>query len=229
MFNRFFCIMLALCLLPALALGEASAFLSGDDLNQIMPAYEAFIGELAELLIARGLLSASEREAWLLYQLGDFVQNGGYGSILTLYTPGLLQIADESVTLRRLTLETSAGTLRLDTLRSYSINLSPLPGLPLDTELTDASGAPIACRFRWTASNGRLLIWDGATGEIVNVGATYIGDGRALYWLDDPVEGVTERLSLEILHPTEDYSLASATLTVTAGRGGWTLSEDALR
>lgn len=219
--RRVFSALLCLLLLPALAGAAEGAFLTGEDLQQIKPAYEAFLQELADVLEARGLLLPSEREAWILYQLGDLMQNGGYGSIVAMYTPGLLSLADESVAMRRLTLKTDVGTLRLDTLAQYKPSLSQLPGLPLDAEVVGLDGTAVECRFHWTASEGSLYLWDGARGEIVEVGATFITKGSPLYWAEEPIEGVAAELTLTLLHPTEDTALAKATLILRSDADGW--------
>ena len=136
--KRLLCLTLVACLLaPLAALANDGAYLSGSDLHQIEPEYEAFLDTLADLLVQKGLLAESEREEWLLYQLGDFLQNGGYGTIVAMYTPGMLSYANESVTVRRFEIATAAGRLTLETLRKFSPQYSSLPGLPLDTELSD--------------------------------------------------------------------------------------------
>lgn len=217
---RFLTLLLAICLLPCAASGEESAYLSGSDLKSIQPQYEAFLDALADLLIEKGLLTEETREAWMLYQLGDFLQNGGYGSIIAMYTPGLLELADESVSMCRLRLDTTAGTLTLDTLRRYSPTYSSLPGIPLDTELDDAdTGEPVSCRFRWTATGGMLLIWDGD--GVVAVGSTFVSDGRPLYWYEEPMEGCEETLRLEILDTAENTVMATIYLDVRSEDGCW--------
>lgn len=200
---------------------EGDAYLSEDDLRALAPSYEAFLSTLVDLLIERGLLPEGDREAWLLYQRGDLIQNGGFGTIATLYTPGLLSMADETVTMRRMRLETTAGTLVLETLHRYSERTSPLPGLPLDAALYGPDGNVLPCRFRWITSYGSLVLWDGSMGEIVNVGAFYINDGRAMYWSAEPVDGIEETLRLEILAASEDTTLATVTLTLLSGPDFW--------
>lgn len=218
--RRLFCLLLIACLLaPLAALANDGAYLSGSDLHEIEPEYEAFLNALADLLVKKGLLAEEEREEWLLYQLGDFLQNGGYGTIAAMYTPGMLSYADESVTVRRFEIETAAGELTLETLRKFSPQYSSLPGLPLDTELCDETGAPVSCRFRWTTTGGMLLIWDGS--EIVEVGSTFISDGRPLYWREDPVDGYDETLRLELLAAQEDVVMATITLNARAEDGCW--------
>ena len=91
----------AICtLLLAALLGSASGALAADgpmltaeDLAELQPAYEAFLDELEDLIVEKGLLADDQREAWRMYQLGDFFQNGGYGMIAAMYTPDLLVYA----------------------------------------------------------------------------------------------------------------------------------------
>lgn len=221
MLYRMLCLLLCAALLPAGALAAQGAYLSMEDLQSIQPAYEAFLEELAALLVERGLLAEEDVEDWMLYQLGDFLQNGGFGSIMALYTPGLLSMADNTVTLGRLSVQTNTGQLVLETLQYYSPERSSLPGLPLDTTITDAEGREVACRFRWIAPTGMLMVWDETAGQVVEVGATYISDGRPLYWFEEPAEGLTEELTLEILHAVEDRELARVTLRLRVQDGCW--------
>lgn len=214
-------VLLALCLLPVSAVSTTDAYLSGEDLKALEPAYEAFLSELADLLIQKGLLLETEREDWVLYQLGDYLQNGGFGTIAVMYTPGLLGVADEAVTVRRFSVETGAGTLNLETLRRYAPAYSQLPGLPLDVELVAASGEAVRCRFRWIADDGAFQIWDGTQGALINVGATYINDSKPLYWYADPYDGLETTLTLEILYAEEDRTMAEVMLTLLSGPDFW--------
>lgn len=220
--KRYLGMLVCLCLLlPCKALAMEEAYLSGEALKALEPAFEAFVEQLADTLVGQDLLAASDKEDWILYQLGDYLQNGGYGTIAVMYTPGLLGMADESITVRRLQLDTGAGSLTLETLRRYHQYHSSLPGLPLDVDLLDAEGEPVPCRFRWTASYGSFFVWDGTQGQVVDVGATYIWDGRPLYWFAEPVEDISETLELEILKEEEEVKLASASLTVVSGDEYW--------
>ena len=217
---------LILLLLPALAAAEEGPFLTSDILRDLQPAYEAFLSQLAERLIANDLLQEADRDAWVNYQLGDYYQNGGYGAITALYTPGLLEIADESVALCGFTVETEAGTLRFNTLNRYSTAYSPLPGLPLDdVELVGEDGVVVDCRYGWSAPHGSLLLWDGASGvagEMINVGATYANDGKPLFWSAEPVDGIEENLTLTLFSAEEDRTLAVVELLVVSGPNFWT-------
>jgi len=206
---------------------EGDAYLSQDDLRVLRPSFDAFLSEMADLLIDRGLLPEGDRESWILYQRGDFMQNGGFGTVYVIYTPGLLTLADESVTMRRFRADTPVGVLTLETLHRFVQSSSPLPGLPLDVELRTAEGETLPCRFRWITSAGSLVLWDGAMDEIVNVGASYINDGRAMYWIAEPVDGIEETLTLELLAADEDETLAVLTLTMLAGPNFW--SPEALK
>ena len=81
---------------------EGSPLLSVDDLLELEGSYEAFLEELGDLAVERGLLSEEDRAAWHDAQLGDFFQNGGYGSILVSYLPGALGYTREEDTLLNL-------------------------------------------------------------------------------------------------------------------------------
>lgn len=217
-----FIALLLLLLLPSFAVSEQGAFLTSEDLKALQPTYETFLQSMADRLILRGLLLESERDAWILYQRGDFLQNGGYGAIATLYTPGLLSMADESVAMRTLSVETEIGIFNLETLRRYSVSYSTLPGLPLDdVELLDQNGDPVDCRYRWIVPYGSLMIWDGVQEEMVDVGASYINDGKPLFWQAEPVDGIDEALTLELLSRAEDQLLATITLIVVSGPDFW--------
>lgn len=214
--------LLLLLVIPSFSNAEQGAFLTSEDLRALQPSYDSFLQTMADRLVLRGLLNETEREAWILYQHGDFLQNGGYGAIATLYTPGLLSMADESVTLRTLSVETAIGIFNLETLHRYSTSYSTLPGLPLDdVELLDENGNPVDCRFRWIVPYGSLIIWDGMQEEMVNVGASYINDGKPLFWQAEPVDGIDEALTLELLSRTEDELLATITLIVVSGPDFW--------
>lgn len=222
--KRWWALLIGLCLfcMPCAAGATEGAYLTGEDLQKLEPAYEAFLQEAANVLIARGLLEEDGKEAWILYQLGDFVQNGGYGSFLITYSPGLGYAEDDTVTLRRFAIQTAAGTLSLETLRRYVVNYSPLPGVPLDTELLDANGEAVDCLFRWTASDGAFYVWDGAEESVVSMGKTYVNDGRALYWYADPIDGIEENLTLEVLSETDGSVLAMIAVVMRSGADAWT-------
>lgn len=214
------CLLVCL-LLSGIAGAEEGAPLSTEDLQALEPAYEAFLLALEALLAEKGLLSEAEREAWRLYQLGDFLQNGGFGTLSITYLPGLLGTVDESVSMRRFVAASDAGIVRLETLQRYVEAYSPLPGLPLDAEVVDERGRAVRCRLRWVASRGMLLLYDGPSGEMVEVGATYISDGRPLYWYSEPYPGDEAVLALEILHEQDDVTMGLLALKIVSGDGYW--------
>ena len=147
-------ILLALLLLvPAAALaGEGDPLLSVDDLLSLEESYSAFLDELEDLIVSRGLLSEDERSAWRDAQMGDFFQNGGYGSILAIYMPGALDYVREEDTLLTLRAQLDCGTLELTTVRRYTPQDSTLPGLMLSLSLTDGSGVPVDAAFSLSAT-----------------------------------------------------------------------------
>ena len=137
-------ILLTLLLLPGVALaGEGDPLLSVDDLHTLEASYEAFLEQLGDLIIDRGLLSPEERDAWHDAQMGDFYQNGGYGSILASYMPGLLGFVREEDTLLTLSAQLPCGTLTLSTVRRYTPQDSSLSGLMLTLGLTDEGGGEL--------------------------------------------------------------------------------------
>lgn len=219
--KRWLAVLVCLCLLPCAAGAMEGAYLTGEEIKALEPSFEAFLSALADTLVTHGILPESEREAWMLYQLGDFIQNGGFGSISVSYAPGMMETVDAAVAMRRFSLQLEDGLLVLETLRRYLEQYSPLPGLPLDAELLGDEGAAVPCRFRWTASSGILLFWDGAVAETVEVGATYISDGRPLYWYALPQEDGHATLTLDLLHETEDTTLGVATLSLVSDGEAW--------
>ncbi|MEG0766801.1 MAG: hypothetical protein RR482_03705 [Clostridia bacterium] len=223
------CLLLCLCLcLPTYGRAESGEVLSRRGLQAIQPAYEAFLEQLADLLIQEGQLDAQDRQDWMDIQLGDYLQNGGYGSIVTMYTPGLVHEADQDMMLCRMRLETQAGRLYVDTLRAYVLQSSMLPGLPLEAGMEDEQGTPIPCRFRWRASSGLFTVWDSVNNTAIYTGATCISVGRAVYWQEDPVGSGQEKITLEVLAQEVDEVIATACFTLQAGDRSWTVQEDTL-
>ena len=89
---------------------EGDPLLSVDDLLSLEKSYTVFLDELEELIVARGLLSEEERSAWRDAQMGDFFQNGGYGSILANYLPGVLGYVRDEETLLQLSTRMQDGS-----------------------------------------------------------------------------------------------------------------------
>lgn len=231
----------AICtLLLAALLGSASGALAADgpmltaeDLAKLQPAYEAFLDELEDLIVEKGLLADDQREAWRMYQLGDFFQNGGYGMIAAMYTPDLLVYARDVDSLVSLSCQTGAGLLELQTMRGYTPLDSALPGLLLEVSLSDAEGMPVPCRFRFTATQGSFLAWDALGARYAEVGISLINDGRPVYWSNPPLTSdelaQPPVITLEILGDSDDEALACATLTLTPSGTGWRVEDGALK
>ncbi len=228
-------ILLALLLLPIPAFAvEGDALLNAEELGRLRGAYEAFLDELEDLIVEKGLLAEDQREQWRMYQLGDFFQNGGYGMIAAMYTPDLLEYAREEDSLVSLSCETAAGRLHVDTMRSYTPLDSAQPGLLLELSLVDQADMPVPCRFRFTASQGGFITWDALHARYSDVGVSLINDGRPCYWSDQPLTtdeyAQSPVITIEILSEVNDeQALATASLTLTPSGTGWRVADDALK
>ena len=225
---------LCLCLCGgASAFTETGQYLTPEDLRALAPAYEAFLQQLADVIIERGLISPEEREDWLMYQLGDFHQNGGSGMIAAMFNPGLLAQVRPQDSLLRLRKEFTNGTLQVDTMAAYSPLDGSMPGLLLEAAFTDTQGLPVRSRFRWRCEQGGFSTWDALGGRMVDVGTEYINDGRPAYWSDQPIIGETSALwiiELEILAPDDDDKVwGRAELVLTPSGSGWALDANSLR
>ena len=224
--------LLALALLiPAAALGaEGDPLLGVDDLLSLEDSYSAFLDELEALLIERGLLSQEDRDAWRDAQMGDFFQNGGYGSILASYLPGMLSLAREEDTLA--VLRTPLGsnlTLEVSTMRRYTPMDSSLPGLMLTLSVYDENG-PRDIAFELGATSGVFFKWDAMEGTYADVGVGATSDGETVVWSDqtpaadarDPVITVT------VTDARTQETIAGATLTLTVDGAGYVVGDGAL-
>ena len=139
--NSRICVLLLVLTLFALHAEEGSPLLSVDDLLSLEESYEVFLEQLGDLAVERGLLSEDERAAWHDAQMGDFYQNGGYGSILVNYMPDALDYTREEETLLTLSAKLDGGTLELMTMRRYTPRDSMLSGLMLTPSMT--CGSPL--------------------------------------------------------------------------------------
>lgn len=228
-------LLLCFCLSLTCPLGasEVGELLSQEDLRSLQPTYEAFLEELSDLAVERGLLLPEEKEEWMMVQLGDYLQNGGFGTIMTMYTLDLLQLARPEDTMLRLSKTLSIGTLSLTTMRGYNPLDSSQPGLILSAELRDTEGLPVESRFRWVCSQGGFLAWDAFTGTTTDVGNSLINDGRPAYWSDQPLTaGQTGSwvITIEVLSLENDLSVrGEAQLTLMPQDEGWLLDESSLQ
>ena len=225
-------VMIALMLVPAGApAAEGDPLLSVDDLLELEDSYAAFLSELEEMIVARGLLSEEEREIWRDAQMGDFFQNGGYGSVLANYMPGVLGYLREEDTLVALSVPLSGGrTLQLDTMRRYTPQDSSLSGLMLTVSLMDEDGVPMDASFMLSSSSGVFLKWDAMTGAYASVGASAQSDGETVVWSDQaPIAGAKNPIiHIAVSDPVTQENLCTGALTLTVDGDGYRVTEDAL-
>ena len=226
---------LLVLMLLALPLGgwaaEGDPLLSVDDLLTLEDSYEAFLSELEALAVSRGLLSEEERGAWHDAQLGDFYQNGGYGSILINYMPGVLSLVREEETILTLAARLSGGqTLEMMTMRRYTPRDSSLSGLMLTPTLRDEGGVPVDVRCTFSAESGVFLKWDAMLGAYVSVGTTAVSDGETVVWsAQAPAQDAKNPvLTIDIVDAQTGAALPGAALTLTVDGEGYEVRDDAL-
>lgn len=226
--------MLCALALPAGALAvEGDPLLSVDELLTLEESYGAFLAQLEELIVSRGLLSEEEREIWRDAQMGDFFQNGGYGSILANYMPGVLGYVREEETLAQLTAQLEGGTtLHIETMRRYTPQDSSLSGLMLTLSLTDAGGAPVDASFALDSTSGVFLKWDAMTGAYASVGVRAQSDGETVVWSDQtPIDGAKNPvITITLTDPqTQEVLPGAAELELTVDGDGYYVGGDALK
>ena len=208
-------LVLTLFALPAHA-EEGSPLLSVDDLLSLEESYEVFLEQLGDLAVERGLLSEDERAAWHDAQMGDFYQNGGYGSILVNYMPGALDYTREEETLLTLSAKLDGGTLELMTMRRYTPRDSTLSGLMLTPSMTDDAQIPMDAHYSFGSTSGVYMKWDALLGTYVSVGATAESDGETVVWsAQTPAENAKNPvLTITVSNGREPLGEAALTLTV---------------
>lgn len=208
-------LVLTLFALPAHA-EEGSPLLSIDDLLSLEESYEVFLEQLGDLAVERGLLSEDERAAWHDAQMGDFYQNGGYGSILVNYMPGALDYTREEETLLTLSAKLDGGTLELMTMRRYTPRDSTLSGLMLTPSMTDDAQMPMDAHYSFGSTSGVFMKWDALLGTYVSVGATAESDGETVVWsAQTPAENAKNPvLTITVTNGREPLGEAALTLTV---------------
>lgn len=208
-------LVLTLFTLPAHA-EEGSPLLSVDDLLSLEESYEVFLEQLGDLAVERGLLSEDERAAWHDAQMGDFYQNGGYGSILVNYMPGALDYTREEETLLTLSAKLDGGTLELMTMRRYTPRDSTLSGLMLTPSMTDDAQMPMDAHYSFGSTSGVFMKWDALLGTYVSVGATAESDGETVVWsAQTPAENAKNPvLTITVTNGREPLGEAALTLTV---------------
>ncbi len=220
-------LVLTLFALPAHA-EEGSPLLSVDDLLSLEESYEVFLEQLGDLAVERGLLSEDERAAWHDAQMGDFYQNGGYGSILVNYMPGALDYTREEETLLTLSAKLDGGTLELMTMRRYTPRDSTLSGLMLTPSMTDDAQMPMDAHYSFGSTSGVFMKWDALLGTYVSVGATAESDGETVVWsAQTPAENAKDPV-LTITMTNGREPLGEAALTLTVDGEGYRVDDYAL-
>lgn len=220
-------LILTLFALPAHA-EEGSPLLSVDDLLSLEESYEVFLEQLGDLAVERGLLSEDERAAWHDAQLGDFFQNGGYGSILVNYMPGALEYTREEDTLLTLSAKLDGGTLKLMTMRRYTPKDSTLSGLMLTPSMTDDAQMPMDAHYSFGSTSGVFMKWDALLGAYVSVGATAESDGETVVWsAQTPAENANNPV-ITITVTNGQNPLGEAELTLSVDGEGYSVGDHAL-
>lgn len=220
-------LILTLFALPAHA-EEGSPLLSVDDLLSLEESYEVFLEQLGDLAVERGLLSEDERAAWHDAQLGDFFQNGGYGSILVNYMPGALEYTREEDTLLTLSAKLDGGTLELMTMRRYTPKDSTLSGLMLTPSMTDDAQMPMDAHYSFGSTSGVFMKWDALLGAYVSVGATAESDGETVVWsAQTPAENANNPV-ITIIVTNGQNPLGEAELTLSVDGEGYSVGDHAL-
>lgn len=209
---------------------EGEPMLSYDDLLSIEGSYEQFLNQLADLLIKRELLSQEERQTWISLQEGDFLSNGGYGSIMTNFYPGVLDYAQEEEQVIELHAIVSAGVINLLTMRRYSPDDSSLSGLILTLNMENDEGAPLEASFALNATDGIFYKWDALSASYINVGTSVRSEGETVLWsCATPVEGAQNpKITISGMTLEDESPLGEAVLTLTISGSSYLIEDDAL-
>ena len=223
--------LLFLCLETSAMAAEGEPLLSYDDLMGLQDSYGQFLERLADLLVQRDLLSQDERQAWIALEQGDFLGNGGYGSIMTNFYPGVLEYAQEEEQLIDLHAIITSGVMNLLTMRRYSPDDSSLSGLILTPGMQDDNGSPIEASFAVSASDGVFYKWDAMTAAYTAVGTSTRTEGETILWsCAVPAEGAQNpTIQIDCLTLEEEEPLGEAVLELEIDAGGYVIRDGALR
>lgn len=216
-----------MCLCASSLAAEGDPLLKVDDLLTLQASYERFLNDLADLLIERELLSSDDREAWLDMQMGDYISNGGYGSIMTLFYPGVLEYAEEEEQLVEVKGEIEGGTMSLLTMRRYSPGDAGTYGLMLLPEAMDNDNRPISASFELSASDGVFYRWDPVADSYVSVGVSVVTEGETVFWsCYAPMEGALEpRITFDISTENGTVQLGRLVLQMDIVNGGYRIGD----
>ena len=130
----------------------------------------------------------------------------------------------------QLSAQLADGTLYVDTMRRYTPQDSSLSGLMLTLSMTDESGVPLDVGFALSSASGVFLKWDAMESAYVSVGASARSDGETVVWSDQtPAQGAKNpTISITIIDPDTQETLAGATLTLIVDGDGYRVDEGAL-
>ena len=220
---------LALMSAPALA-AEGGAMLSPADLQAMQPAYEAFLDQLEDTLVGHGLLDEENRALWHAAQIGDYLTNGGYGSLLITYQPDALGYVREETMAVTLSCMLGTNVLELGSLRRYTPDDSDADGLLLSFSLENESGLPVPASFALDSNAGVFARWDPLSGGYAAVGTGIVTDGETVLWAAPaPAEGARDPvITLQAYDLDDGAALGTAELTLRVEGGGYVLDDDAL-
>ncbi len=218
------------CFLSPAWAAEGGAFLGLDDLREMEEAYESFLFTFEEKLLEKGLLTAEERETWHNAQMGDYFSNGGFGSVLISYYPGMLMLTREEDTQQRLTASLQNGNLSLMTMRRYTPEDSSLPGLMLSFEMEDSAGAPKNAGFHLSSDSGVFYLWDAIQNNYVSMGMNVESNGESvIFSCPTPAENARNpEILIDILDPETGEEIGKAVLVLQVEEKGYRIDEHAL-
>ena len=216
---------------PGARAAEGGAMLPLSALQALQGEYEAFLSALEEELVGRGLLSEGDREAWHAAQLGDYLSNGGYGSILITYLPDSLGYVREEETALELSCMLGARRLRLSTMRRYAPGDSASEGLMLSFSLEDEGGMPCVFSCALSSETGIFCLWDALAGGYQPVSQSVETPGEPVLWSAGvPAENAADAVILAVFtDPQTGEELGRASLRLGADGGGYRLEDGALQ
>ncbi len=225
--------LMVLCLLLCSSAwaSEGDPLLSIDDLLSIQGPFEALIDSVGEIAVRNGFLEASELSEWKRMQLGDFLSNGGYGSILINYMPGILKYAVEEEMPLELSASVGEGrTLEVLTMRRFESSEGTTTVLPIALSMQDAEGLPMPVRYEIGSNSGMLYKWDAGAGRYVSVGQSTESEGEIVGWIGEApaVDASNVLIEIQAFTLDNDRSVAEAELTLYPSGAGYDLDISSL-
>ncbi len=207
---------------------ERDPLLTVDELLRLEPAYKQFLGELGDLLIEKGLLDRGEKEEWITMQLGDYLSNGGYGSILTSFYPGVLAYARDEERICEPKVPLEAGVVSLLTMRRYSPLDTIADGLMLQLGMNGTDGVPLEVRFLLSGTDGVFYRFDALAGGYISAGSSVDVEGETVYWvLPVPVEGqVAPVLQIDVTETESGRFLGRIMLELEIEKNSYVVAEE---